>query len=302
VVFVSATPGDYELRRTGGAFVEQVIRPTGLMDPEIEVRPVAGQVEDLVEQVRQRVELGDRVLVTTLTKRLAEDLTEYLGEIGVRARYMHADIETLERVDILRELRQGVFDVLVGINLLREGLDLPEVSLVAILDADKEGFLRSARALIQTCGRAARNLRGKVILYADTMTPAIRQTVAETEHRRQVQAAYNEEHGIVPETIRKAIRDMTPGGAARDYLDLAERPVEPDELREGGVEYGSRDELIAALRAEMFLAAEQLEFERAAELRDRIQTLAGAAPVDSARASKRNGPQRSRARKARRGP
>ncbi len=302
-IFVSATPGDYELRRTGGAFVEQIIRPTGLMDPEIEVRPVAGQVEDLVEQVRQRVELGDRVLVTTLTKRLAEDLTEYLGEIGVRARYMHSDIDTLERVDILRELRQGVFDVLVGINLLREGLDLPEVSLVAILDADKEGFLRSARSLIQTCGRAARNLRGKVILYADSITPAIRQTVAETERRRVVQAAYNEEHGIVPETIRKAIRDMTPGGPARDYLDLAERPVEPEELRDGAVEYASRDELIAALRAEMFLAAEKLEFERAASLRDRIGALTGArAPGEPAESSPRRRAGRPRQNRRRHGP
>lgn len=275
VVFVSATPGDYELRRTGGVVVEQVIRPTGLMDPEIELRPATGQVEDLVEQVRQRIEQGDRVLVTTLTKRLAEDLTEYLGELGVRARYMHSDIETLERVQILRELRQGAFDVLVGINLLREGLDLPEVSLVAILDADKEGFLRSTRSLIQTCGRAARNVRGKVILYADTTTPAIRETMAETERRRRLQAEYNERHGIVPATIRKAIRDMTPGSAARDYLDLAPPPVEPSDAREAGVAYASRDEQVAALRAEMFLAAEKLEFERAAALRDRIAALLG---------------------------
>jgi excinuclease ABC subunit B len=297
VVFVSATPGDYELRRTGGAFVEQVIRPTGLMDPELELRPVAGQVEDLVERVRERVEAGDRVLVTTLTKRLAEDLTEYLNEIGVRARYMHSDIDTLERVEILRELRQGVFDVLVGINLLREGLDLPEVSLVAILDADKEGFLRSARSLIQTCGRAARNVRGKVILYADTVTPAIRQTMSETERRRTLQAEYNRQHGIVPETIKKAIRDMTPGGPNRDYLDLAAAPVEPSEAGEGGVEYASRDELIAALRAEMFLAAEQLEFERAAALRDRLAALTGggapvAAPVREPRGRRPRGRRR----------
>jgi excinuclease ABC subunit B len=300
-VFVSATPGDYELRRTGGAFVEQVIRPTGLMDPEVELRPVAGQVEDLVEQIRARVEAGERVLATTLTKRMAEDLTEYLGEIGVRARYMHSDIETLERVEILRELRQGAFDVLVGINLLREGLDLPEVSLVAILDADKEGFLRSARSLIQTCGRAARNVRGKVILYADTITDAIRRTLDETSRRRTLQAAYNERHGIVPETIKKAIRDMTPGSAARDYLDLAEAPVEPSPAGEGAGEYLSRDELIAALRAEMFLAAEQLEFERAARLRDRIGALTGA-PAPKTGAPARSGAPRARGRKVRRGP
>jgi excinuclease ABC subunit B len=302
VIFVSATPGDYELRRTAGAFVEQVIRPTGLMDPELELRPVAGQVEDLVEQIRRRTEAGERVLATTLTKRLAEDLTEYLGEIGIRARYMHSDIETLERIEILRDLRQGAFDVLVGINLLREGLDLPEVSLVAILDADKEGFLRSGRSLIQTCGRAARNVNGKVILYADTITPAIRQTMDETERRRKVQAEYNVRHGIVPETIKKAIRDMTPGSAARDYLDLAERPVEPSEAGEGGVDYASRDELIAALRAEMLVAAEKLEFERAAALRDRVGALTGAMPGGSSQVSRRSGPGRSRARKVRRGP
>ncbi|MBI5501673.1 MAG: excinuclease ABC subunit UvrB [Deltaproteobacteria bacterium] len=301
-IFVSATPGDWELRRTGGAFVEQVIRPTGLMDPEIEIRPAGGQVEDLVEQLRRRVEKGERVLVTTLTKRMAEDLTEYLGEIGVRARYMHADIDTLERVEILRDLRQGAFDVLVGINLLREGLDLPEVSLVAVLDADKEGFLRSTRSLVQTCGRAARNVNGKVILYADVLTPSIRETVAETERRRKVQAEYNAAHGIVPATIRKAIRDMTPGSAARDYLDLAERPVEPSGVGEGAVDYESRDELVAALRAAMLLAAEKLDFERAALLRDRIAALSGEAPSRALRGQVSGSAGRPRARKQRRGP
>ncbi|MBI5490336.1 MAG: excinuclease ABC subunit UvrB [Deltaproteobacteria bacterium] len=299
-VFVSATPGDWELRRTGGAFVEQVIRPTGLMDPELEIRPAGGQVEDLVEQLRQRVEKGERVLATTLTKRMAEDLTEYLGEIGVRARYMHSDIDTLERIEILRELRQGAFDVLVGINLLREGLDLPEVSLVAVLDADKEGFLRSTRSLVQTCGRAARNVNGKVILYADVMTPSIRETVAVTERRRKVQAEYNAAHGIVPETIKKAIRDMTPGAAARDYVDLAERPVDPSEAGEGAVDYASRDELVAALRSAMLVAAEKLDFERAALLRDRIAALSGAEPSRALRASVTGGAGRSRQRKQRR--
>jgi excinuclease ABC subunit B len=273
-LFVSATPGDWEIEQTGGAVVEQIIRPTGLMDPEIEIRPATGQVEDLVDEIRRRIEAGERVLVTTLTKRSAEDLTEYLAEIGVRTRYMHSDVETLERVEIVRDLRAGAFDVLVGINLLREGLDLPEVSLVAILDADKEGFLRSYRSLIQTCGRAARNVHGKAILYADGSTPSIRETVAETDRRRVLQAAYNEAHGIVPETIRKAIRDMTPGAPARDYLDLAPAGG-ASEAMEGGEAYGSRDEFVAALRSEMFLAAERLEFERAARIRDRIAAVTG---------------------------
>ncbi|MDI7269016.1 MAG: excinuclease ABC subunit UvrB [Myxococcota bacterium] len=287
-IFVSATPGDYEMRRTGGAVVEQIIRPTGLVDPPIDVRPVDKQVDDLLEEIRRRIEARERVLVTTLTKRMAEDLTEYLEEAGVRARYMHSDVETLERIEIVRDLRSGVFDVLVGINLLREGLDLPEVSLVAILDADKEGFLRSARSLIQTCGRAARNVNGRVIMYADVMTASIRRTIDETERRRTLQTAYNRERGIVPETIRKAIRDMTPGSPARDYLDLA--PGAAVEAREPGARYLSRDEEIAALRAEMLAAAERLDFERAGRLRDRIASLAGgggeAATAGKARAAR----------------
>ncbi len=208
LVFVSATPGPYELRQAGGVIVEQIIRPTGLVDPMIDVRPVAGQIDDLLAEIRTVAERQERVLVTTLTKRMAEDLTQYYQELGVRVRYLHSDIDTLERVEILRDLRLGTFDVLIGINLLREGLDLPEVSLVAILDADKEGFLRSAGALIQTIGRAARHVNGRAILYADTMTDSMRNAMAETERRRKVQEAYNAEHGITPASIIKNIDDV----------------------------------------------------------------------------------------------
>ena len=250
--------------------VEQIIRPTGLLDPEIEVRPVGSQVDDLLAEIRERVKLGDRVLVTTLTKRLAEDLTEYYGELGVRVRYLHSDIDTLERIEILRDLRLGEFDVLVGINLLREGLDLPEVSLVAILDADKEGFLRAARSLIQTIGRAARNVRGKVIMYADRETESMKKAIGETRRRRSLQEAYNREHGITPKTIEKAILELA--GTAQDdrweprkaiLPKKGKRQVAPDEL----------PALITSLKQEMFDLAEKLEFEKAAALRDRIQQL-----------------------------
>jgi excinuclease ABC subunit B len=271
VVFVSATPGPYELSKSGGVVVEQVIRPTGLMDPPIEVRPVRGQVDDLLTEIRDRASRKERVLVTTLTKRMAEDLTTYYQELGVRVRYLHSDIDTLERVEILRDLRRGVFDVLVGINLLREGLDLPEVSLVAILDADKEGFLRSAGSLIQTSGRAARNLNGRVIMYADTITASMTSAIAETERRRALQAAYNTEHGITPESVVRAIDDVMSSVYAADYST-------PPSLRDGLERFRTQAELdaeIARLQHEMKAAAANLDFERAAALRDTLKTLRG---------------------------
>jgi excinuclease ABC subunit B len=269
VVFVSATPGPYELQKSGGVVVEQIIRPTGLVDPVVQVRPVRGQVDDLLAEIRTRVAAGERVLVTTLTKRMAEDLTQYYQEFGVRVRYLHSDIETLERVEILRDLRRGVFDVLVGINLLREGLDLPEVSLVAILDADKEGFLRSAGALIQTSGRAARNVHGTVIMYADVMTGSIRTAIAETERRRAIQDAYNLEHGITPASIVKAIDDVLTSVYERDYMGV------PD-VREDAGPYMSLAEIdarILQLNRDMKAAAANLEFEKAASIRDDIRRL-----------------------------
>ncbi|MBI3048625.1 MAG: excinuclease ABC subunit UvrB [Acidobacteria bacterium] len=268
VIFVSATPGPYELQKAGGVVVEQVIRPTGLMDPPIEVRPVRGQVDDLLTKIRERVARYERVLVTTLTKRMAEDLTAYYQELGVKVRYLHSDIDTLERVDILRDLRRGAFDVLVGINLLREGLDLPEVSLVAILDADKEGFLRSAGSLIQTAGRAARNINGRVIMYADTMTASMKSAIAETERRRALQAAYNEEHGITPESVVRQIDDVLSSVYERDYVsgpDVAER--QPFHTQ------AELDAEIARLEKDMKAAAANLDFERAASLRDRLKAL-----------------------------
>ncbi len=268
-VYVSATPGPYELTKSAGVVVEQIIRPTGLIDPEVEVRPVKGQIDDLLHEIRQRGERNERVLVTTLTKRMAEDLAEYYSEVGVRCRYMHSEIETLERIKILRDLRKGEFDVLIGINLLREGLDLPEVSLVAILDADKEGFLRSAGSLIQTIGRCARNLSGRAILYADKMTESMQKAIDETNRRRAVQRAFNEEHGITPETIIRPL-DMTLVAIAdADYTDLTNQV-------EGLPEFRSQEELdtyIGKLESDMREAAKRFEFEQAAKLRDLVREL-----------------------------
>ena len=269
VVFVSATPGPYEMAKSGGVVVEQVIRPTGLMDPPIEVRPVRGQVDDLLAEIRARAERRERVLVTTLTKRMAEDLTSYYQELGVRVRYLHSDIDTLERIEILRDLRRGVFDVLVGINLLREGLDLPEVSLVAILDADKEGFLRSAGSLIQTSGRAARHVSGRVIMYADRMTASMASAISETERRRTLQAAYNEAHGITPESVVRHIDDVLSSVYERDYS------VGPA-ARDVGDRFHTQADLdaeIGRLGTEMKAAAANMEFERAAALRDTLKGL-----------------------------
>jgi len=268
-VYVSATPGDFELEQAQGVVVEQIVRPTGLVDPPIEVRPARHQVDDLLGEIRTVVANEQRVLVTTLTKRMAEELTGYFEELGIRVRYLHSDIDTVERMRLLRGLRQGVFDVLVGINLLREGLDLPEVALVAILDADKEGFLRSTRSLIQTCGRAARNVDGRVIMYADSETRSMRACIEETTRRRQAQLAYNAEHGITPETVRKSLRSILDDIAEKDYPDL---PLAAETLED----YRTPAELqaeITRLRAEMLAAAKALEFERAAELRDRILLL-----------------------------
>jgi len=277
-IFVSATPGDFELERSQGVIVEQVIRPTGLIDPEIIVRPVTGQVDDLLGEIRIRVGLGERVLVTTLTKRMAEDLTEYYAELGVRVRYLHSDIDTMERIEILRDLRAGEFDVLVGINLLREGLDLPEVSLVAILDADKEGFLRSSRSLIQTIGRAARNSRGQVMMYADRETDAMKFAISETYRRRAIQIAYNTEHGITPATIKRAIFDLNPASGQTDYYAVPKSGAR--ERADGTVKEPSEFEIlekIEAVRQEMFAAAETLQFETAARLRDELKRLQGLA-------------------------
>jgi excinuclease ABC subunit B len=269
VVFVSATPGHYELAKSQGVVVEQIIRPTGLIDPPIEVRPVKGQVDDLLAEIRARVANHERVLVTTLTKRMAEDLTQYYQELGVRVRYLHSDIETLERVQILRDLRRGEFDVLVGINLLREGLDLPEVSLVAILDADKEGFLRSAGSLIQTSGRAARNVNGRVIMYADTETDSMRTAIGETGRRRARQEAYNEEHGITPQSIVKAIDAVMSSVYERDYMT-------PAATLDGTERFHTQQQLdayLASRQDEMRAAAANLDFEKAAAIRDDIKRL-----------------------------
>src|SRR5436190_20088700 len=269
-IYVSATPGDWEIRQARGRVVEQLIRPTGLTDPAVVVRPARHQVDDLLEEIRKRVAAQERVLVTTLTKKMAEDLTDYLQEVGIRVRYIHSDIETIERVDIIRDLRRGEFDVLVGINLLREGLDLPEVSLVAILDADKEGYLRSERSLIQTIGRAARNVNGTVVMYADAITDSMRNALDETARRRTVQQRYNVEHGITPRTIRKAIGDPLVAIAEADYLEV---PVAEEEDELAALAPAELAKRVAALRQEMREAAKQLEFERAAEIRDRIKTL-----------------------------
>ena len=273
-VFISATPGPYEMDHSGQV-VEQIVRPTGLVDPRVEVRPATSQVEDLLSEINERVAVQERVLVTTLTKRMAEDLTSYLEEMGIRVRYMHSDIDTVERSEIIRDLRLGRFDVLVGINLLREGLDLPEVSLVAILDADKEGFLRSDRSLIQTIGRAARNINGTAILYADTETGSLRRSIDETERRREKQQAYNEAHGITPETIRKEVQDILEGVPEKGgYTGPgAGRKVAEDQGGYETLDPEEADREVKRLREEMFEKARNMEFEEAARLRDRIQEL-----------------------------
>jgi excinuclease ABC subunit B len=269
VVYVSATPADYELRQAQGVVVEQIIRPTGLMDPKISVRPAEHQVDDLIAEIRRRTERDERILVTTLTKRMAEDLTEYLTDMGIRVRYLHSDINTIERVEIIRDLRLGRFDVLVGINLLREGLDIPEVSLVSILDADKEGFLRSERSLIQTCGRAARNVAGEVILYGSEVTPSMDRAMEETNRRRLMQTEYNRKHGITPESIKKEIHNILESVYENDYVTV---PTVEEEI----VEYRTVEELdhrISGLEKQMKEAAVNLEFEEAARLRDEIKGL-----------------------------
>lgn len=268
-VYVSATPADYELDASQGVVIEQIIRPTGLLDPEIEIRKATGQVDDLLAEIQTHVKKEERVLVTTLTKRMAEELTDYYSELGIRIRYLHSDIKTLERMEIIRQLREGKFDVLVGINLLREGLDIPEVALVAILDADKEGFLRSTRSLIQTIGRAARNSEGRVILFADKETDSIRATIEETDRRREIQKAYNDEHGITPTTIKKKISSLHDSIWEQDYVTVprAEEKAEP------GIPRHEIPMLIEQLRSEMRDAARELDFERAAELRDRVKAL-----------------------------
>jgi excinuclease ABC subunit B len=284
LVFVSATPGDYELQQSGGVVVEQVVRPTGLVDPLVEVRPVGSQVDDLLEEIRRVTGRGERVLVTVLTKKLAEQLTSYYQELGIKAEYLHSEIDTLQRVELLKDLRRGTFDVLIGINLLREGLDLPEVSLVAILDADKEGYLRSARSLIQTIGRAARNVNGKALLYADVMTGSMTQAIGETERRRAKQVAYNETHGITPETIRKNIDDVLGEALAREFIpvpreDVAEEPIlyldDPGFERE-----------LAKLELQMRAHAGRMEFEQAAAIRDRVLKLRRERLIDAAVPSK----------------
>lgn len=261
-IFVSATPADYEKEHAKDNVVEQIIRPTGLLDPKIEVKPTENQIDDLMEQIRIKSEKGDRVLVTTLTKKMAEDLTAYLREAGIRVRYMHSDVKALERLEIIRDLRIGEFDVLVGINLLREGLDIPEVSLVAILDADKEGFLRSRRSLIQTIGRAARNTDGKVIMYADELTESMEKAISETNRRRSIQEEYNQKHGITPQTIRKSVRDVIKATIVEDIED--EYEISKEE---------SAEEIISKLTDEMLKHAQAMEFEKAAELRDKIKEL-----------------------------
>ena len=269
IIYVSATPGPYELTKSSGVVVEQIIRPTGLVDPPVEIRPVKGQIDDLLHEIRDRVNKGERVLVTTLTKRMAEDLAEYYAEVGVRCRYMHSEIETLERIKLLRDLRKGEFDVLIGINLLREGLDLPEVSLVAILDADKEGFLRSSGSLIQTIGRCARNLEGRAILYADKMTDSMKRAMDETDRRRAIQVAYNQEHGITPESIIRPLSMSLAGIAESDYVDVTQ-------AADGIPDFKSQEELdayIAGMENDMREAAKKFEFEKAAKLRDAVRDL-----------------------------
>jgi excinuclease ABC subunit B len=269
VIYVSATPANYEMKKSKGGIVEQIIRPTGLSDPSLSVKPAKNQVDDLLEEIRKRVQKKERVLVTTLTKRMAEDLTEYYADLGIRVKYLHSDIDTLDRVEIIRELRLGKFDVLIGINLLREGLDLPEVSLVAILDADKEGFLRSEKSLIQTFGRAARNVNGQVILYADKMTASMDQAILETSRRRRIQEEYNDVHGITPQTVKKAVRNILASIYEADYFTV---PAVSD-FEEGYISLNEIPKMVGKLKKEMKEAATHLEFERAAEIRDKIHRL-----------------------------
>jgi excinuclease ABC subunit B len=269
LIYVSATPGEYEIKKSGGWIVEQLVRPTGLLDPRIEVRPAGTQVDDLFREITKRVDAGDRVLVTTLTKHMAEELTDYYQQLGLKVKYLHSDIDTLERIEIVKGLREGVFDVLVGVNLLREGLDIPEVSLVAILDADKEGFLRSERSLIQTAGRAARNVNGTVVMYADAMTESITKSTAETLRRRKAQEEYNARHGITPTTIRKNIRDILASIYERDYADISATV----NTSLGTVEVSKLRETISGLERKMREAADDLRFEEAASLRDEIKRL-----------------------------
>jgi excinuclease ABC subunit B len=269
VVYVSATPSDYEISKAKNVLVEQIVRPTGLIDPMIVVKKAKYQVDDLLEEIQHRLDMNERVLVTTLTKRMAEDLTEYYSDMGIRVQYLHSDIGTLERMDIIHNLRKGEFDVLIGINLLREGLDIPEVSLVAILDADKEGFLRSTRSLIQTCGRASRNVRGQVIMYADFVTRSMQQAIEETNRRRSIQKRYNKQHSIIPKSIEK---EITP--VFEEVADFNAKPI--DRVSETLSQYESVDNLdiiIRNLEKEMKRAAQELEFEKAAEIRDQIQAM-----------------------------
>ncbi|MBV9084372.1 MAG: UvrB/UvrC motif-containing protein, partial [Acidobacteriaceae bacterium] len=281
IVYVSATPGPYELTKSAGVVVEQIIRPTGLVDPEIEVRPIRGQVDDLLHEIRARAERNERVLVTTLTKRMAEDLAEYYTEVGVRCAYLHSEVSTLDRIKILRDLRRGAHDVLIGVNLLREGLDLPEVSLVAVLDADKEGFLRSSGSLVQTIGRAARNISGRAILYADVITESMQRAIRETERRRAIQQAYNEANNIVPQSIVKPIDMSLVAVAEADYVTVSLHE-EPD----SGVDLSpeQRDALIAELEVKMRQAAKAFEFEQAAQFRDRIKALKASGVYEEAAA------------------
>ena len=269
-IFVSATPAEYELRRSGGVVVEQLIRPTGLLDPPVDVRPVKGQVDDLLAEIREREKRGERVLVTTLTKRMAEDLTDYLQQVGVRVRYMHSDIEAIERMEIIRDLRLGRFDVLVGINLLREGLDLPEVSLVAILDADKEGFLRDERSLIQTIGRAARNVHARAIMYADKMTGSMTRCIEETSRRREIQRQFNEEHGITPQSIQKSVEELLLTTRVADAREAAPMRGRVAERRPTYADEVNLEEWAKILEQQMREAAARLDFERAALLRDEL--------------------------------
>jgi len=278
IIYVSATPANYEFEKSNGSFVEQVIRPTGLLDPEIEIRPIKGQIDDLIGEIRNRVVLKERVLVTTLTKKMAEDLTDYLDKLKIKVRYIHSEVDALERVEIIRDLRIGGFDVLVGVNLLREGLDLPEVSLVAIIDADKEGFLRSERSLMQTAGRTARNSNGKVIMYADKITESMRKTIEETIRRRKLQMEYNKEHGITPKTIFKSVEEILNSTSIADVRKKDNEKEEAAFMRvaEPVIKYMSQDqrkELLDQMTEEMLNAAKDLEFERAAQLRDEIEKM-----------------------------